>query len=518
MDHLIEENEKEKNKKPETFQHQKYDRRTNFYPTPNSSEKQHDRKKQRQSVLFQPHKFDQAEKITQNQPAVAKKNPIDAANFAFHSKRFQSKERIQPKFQQYTPQFQFQQFASRQSTVNIPSAPIYVATFEPTYISATNSVFSAAATPAFASSGYAKEIANMTKLYTEKMKYEKKNDNFEHKFILFHHLCSKTDLFHEVRFKTLSSMLKGFALDYYLANVNMLENATLNQTCIFINIHFENLDFKKNNLQKWNQTTLKSMMIKFENQSKFTLNCLKILINDLRHMQHDLAFNLQNEDFMQNHLIMTCENVPACRFACYKSNVTLASQIIDLQTFISTYEKTHPNHQIETYQAKNYFTDRRFHDKQFAARSRFLNRLSDRYPRDRDSDRSLIPYDRGRRKKRCFICDKKGCWSTNHTKKERDATRARLRERYIKRDRFDDDDQRITQYMIEYIVDYEGYDPDVEDLIDDMNAYTMNFTLSAFKFFHSFAFTKSDNLAINYYHDDVVTGPKASDRYDYAYY
>ena len=104
--------------------------------------------------------------------------------------------------------------------------------------------------PAFAPSGYAKEIANMTKLYTEKMKYEKKNDNFEHKFIFFHHFCSKTDLPHEVRSKALFFMLKGFALDYYLANVNMLKNVILNQTCIFINIHFENPDFRKNNLQK----------------------------------------------------------------------------------------------------------------------------------------------------------------------------------------------------------------------------------------------------------------------------
>ena len=95
-----------------------------------------------------------------------------------------------------------------------------------------------------------------------------------------------------------------------------------------------------------------------------------------------------------------------------------------------------------------------------------------------------------------------------------------MKKRYIKRDRFDDD-QRITQYMIDYIVDYKGYDPNV-DLIDEMKAYAMNLTVSTFKpsRFHSSAFIKSefDNSSINYYHDDVVTDPKASDRYDYAYY
>ena len=158
------------------------------------------------------------------------------------------------------------------------------------------------------------------------------------------------------------------------------------------------------------------MMIKLENQNKFTLNCLEILINDLRHMQHDLASNLQNEDFMQNHLFIICEKVPACRFACYKSNVTLIDQISDLQTFISTYEKIHSNH------LEIYFIDRRFHDRQSAtrSRSRFLNRPFDRFSHDRDSDRSFISYDRDRRrKKRCFVCDKKRCWFTNHTKKKK---------------------------------------------------------------------------------------------------
>ena len=165
------------------------------------------------------------------------------------STRFQSEERVES-FQQFTsPALQPQQFAPRQPTVSIPPAPTYVAAFGPTYIFAANPAFSTAIS-AFALSGYAKEIANLAKLYTEEMKYEKKNDNFGHKLTFFHHFCSKADLPHEVRFKALSFMLKGFALDYYLANVNMLKNVTLDQTCTFISTHFENPDNRRNNLQK----------------------------------------------------------------------------------------------------------------------------------------------------------------------------------------------------------------------------------------------------------------------------
>ena len=82
------------------------------------------------------------------------------------------------------------------------------------------------------------------------MKYEKNDDHFVHKLSIFHHLCSKADVPHEAKFKAFSSMFKDHALNYYLANINMLENASLDQTCTFIATHFENSDYRKNNLTK----------------------------------------------------------------------------------------------------------------------------------------------------------------------------------------------------------------------------------------------------------------------------
>ena len=150
------------------------------------------------------------------------------------------------------------------------------------------------------------------------MKYEGDNDYFVHKLSIFHHLCSKADVFHEAKSKAFSSMLRDHVLNYYLANINMLENASLDQTCAFIFIHFENPDYRKNNLTKWNQIILKFIMTRTGNEDKSTLNCFKILIKDLRDMQHDLDLNFQNEQFMQTQLIIACEKMSACRFACYK--------------------------------------------------------------------------------------------------------------------------------------------------------------------------------------------------------
>ena len=151
---------------------------------------------------------------------------------------------------------------------------------------------------------------------------------------------------------------------------------------------------------------------------KFTLNCFKILIKDLRDMQHDLDSNFQNEQFMQNQLIIVCEEMSACRFACYKPNPTLTGQIIDLKNSITSYEKTHrsKNYQMNT---ENFFIDRRYrggNDRKFQFRQ--------------SSSRAFIPYRSrsfnqnlnatyNRRKKKCFVCHKKNCWSSNHTDKKK---------------------------------------------------------------------------------------------------
>jgi hypothetical protein len=59
------------------------------------------------------------------------------------------------------------------------------------------------------------------------------------------------------------------------------------------------------------------------------------------------------------------------------------------------------------------YIDRRYRNRESSNRSRYLSKL--RY-NSNNSGRNL---DRNSIKKRCFICKKEGCWSTNYTKEER---------------------------------------------------------------------------------------------------
>ena len=216
------------------------------------------------------------------------------------------------------------------------------------------------------------------------------------------------------------------------------------------------------------------------NEDKSTLNCLKILIKDLRDMQHDLNSNFQNEQFMQNQLIIACEKVPACRFACYKPNLTLAGQITDLKNSITSYEKTHrsENYQINT---ENFFTNRRYrnNDRKFQSRQ--------------SSSRAFIPYRSrsfnqnlnatyNRRKKKFFVCHKKKCWSNNHTDKKKDETNIKFKNDFIKRY-----DRRFNQY----IIDFEGISEEEEkDDLNNSNAEMKTFVLNAI---FKFSFPKVEN-------------------------
>ena len=145
-------------------------------------------------------------------------------------------------------------------------------------------------------------------------------------------------------------------------------------------------------------------MKKIENENFFLNDCFQLFIQNLKHLQHELIINFQNDNFFHNKFITACQNVFVCRFACYKSFDIVIEPINDIKSFILTFNKIH---QIETF-----FIDRQFHEKrrpyndnrntfwlhyQFRYQSNHQLRFQNRYGR----------YDRV--KKTCFVCKKKDC-------------------------------------------------------------------------------------------------------------
>ncbi len=263
------------------------------------------------------------------------------------------------------------------------------------------------------SSGHEKELANLAKLYTNEAKYSDENDSFSFKLTIFHDMCNRADVSQSAKLKAFLIMLKDLTLDYYYSNMFTITIAviTFDEVCFSMRNYFEDAEYRRDILFKWNNLKLKSIMT--SNEDKSVEECVQLLIKQLRHLQHDLNSKLRSEKFIHNKLINACQDVFVCQYVCFKPRDSLIDLINDLRSSIIIYQKTNSSNFIETFET--FFIDRRYH-KNLSLRT--------------DNSSSRINQDRRHlylSKKKCFVCHKEECWSTKHWKDERETTKQKFK-------------------------------------------------------------------------------------------
>jgi hypothetical protein len=202
-------------------------------------------------------------------------------------------------------------------------------------------------------------------------------------------------------------MLCGLALDHYYTNLksnplgvsfNKLYEATRN--------YFKGSEYKRDILTQWNALKLQTVINK--NTEKSTIECLQILIKDLRHLQHGLDGALRTDEFLHNKLITACQELEPCKYAYYKPANTLASLINDLRSSIATYEALNPPDNTQAFitdpqntqiDSDAYFTDRRY-------RQQYSHRPSP--IRNSRSNSHTNAYPHRQNSRRCYIYRKEG--------------------------------------------------------------------------------------------------------------
>ena len=166
--------------------------------------------------------------------------------------------------------------------------------------------------------GHEKKIANLIRMYQDKtLKYSEENDSFTYKLSIVHDICDRVDISHEVKIKAFSIMWVGDALDYYYSHIGHESRATFDEICYIIRSYFETAKHKRGILFKWNDTTLKFIMVKTENKGKFMKECLQLLFKELRHLQHELDSEFRIDKFFHNKLINACQDISICQYACF---------------------------------------------------------------------------------------------------------------------------------------------------------------------------------------------------------
>ena len=309
-------------------------------------------------------------------------------------------------------------------------------------------------TEAKATTNYGRDLATLAKMYTEESKYSKEDDNFNRKLTIFNDLYNRVNIPQEAKIKGFPTMLHGITLNFYYRN--KATYVTFDGICNAIRNHFEGPEYKRRVLTKWNAITLKTVMIKSEGKS--TEDCLQLLLNNLRHLQHGLDANLRNDDFLHNKLIVACQDVAACQAAYSNPPATLTGLMNSLRSSIITYEKIKGIGQPAnvflqpTEQSANvFFTDRRYH----RSTSR-PNSSNNRY---------------GNNARTCFVCKKGDYQSTRHTKEERDEAREGFK-------------RRVHQYLADNNID-DNFNKDITAIAFNTSTPTTVLTTTSGNFFYN---------------------------------
>jgi hypothetical protein len=123
--------------------------------------------------------------------------------------------------------------------------------------------------------------------------------------------------------------------------------------------------------------------------------CLQLLIQDLRHLQHELDSALRTEQFILNKLITACQDVSVCQYACFRPSDILVELINDLRSSIVTYQKAH-------FVESTFFIDRHYHKNyrlrnqdqdQYHLRNQNLRNQNQYYFRNKHKQISQYVYD-----------------------------------------------------------------------------------------------------------------------------
>jgi hypothetical protein len=183
------------------------------------------------------------------------------------------------------------------------------------------------------------------------------------------------------------------------------------------------------------------------NSNLFLIECLQKLCVDLDDVQKKLNSDYHDSNQMRKILIRACRSHSTLLIELHNSTSNFSDLINFLYNNIvnneSINKKNNTYHQNIDIIDCDHIHDQNFIDRQY--HREFSNNRDKFFINFRSRDRFSI-----RASKKCFVCDKFNCWSTNHTEKKRDDFKKRFTNRNLKwksRQRFE---RRLKQFITEF--------------------------------------------------------------------
>jgi hypothetical protein len=244
-------------------------------------------------------------------------------------------------------------------------------------------------------------------------------------------------------------MLANQTLSHFY--VNEYENITFDKFRVDMKTFFEEFEWKRLNLTKWQFIHIDNIIVANSNLS--LIECLQKLCTDLNDIQKELNLDYHDSNHMRKILIRACRDQSILLIELHNSSSNVSSLINSFYTSIINFESINKkrntylqsiNVDISECDHINCAHEHNFIDRQY-------RRESINY---RDNRKFLIDL-RSRDKfsirlsKICFVCDKSNCWSINHSKKEREDSKKRFANRNSKWKSHSKFQRRLKQFIVE---------------------------------------------------------------------
>jgi hypothetical protein len=271
-----------------------------------------------------------------------------------------------------------------------------------------------------------KKLSQLNKIYTIDEKFSSTNDNFDFKLKIFFNKCKRVELSSHAYIKKVSFMLAKRVLFHFYDN--NYENITFDKFRVNMKKFFEKSKWKRFNLTKWQVMHIDNVIV--VNSNLFLIECLQKLCIDLDDVSKELNSDYHDSNQMRKILIRACKDHSILLINLHNSSSKFSNLINALYNnivnYVSINKKSNTYFQSIDIIDSDHIHDQNFIDKQY--HREFDNNRNNRkfFINFRSRDRFSI-----RVSKKCFVCDKFNCWSTNHTKKKRDDFKKRFANRNL---------------------------------------------------------------------------------------
>ena len=311
-----------------------------------------------------------------------------------------------------------------------------------------------------------RRLFQLDKLYKEENKFSGTGDNFDLKLAIFHNKCRLVGLPPTAYIQGVESMLTGQALARFYAA--KYQERDYDDFLKEMRDFYEGPEWQRLNLTKWQTISLSDTIS--NNPTLSTTECLRKMCTELYKVHQGLNPVYQGSIQLRENIIRACRGHPAVNAGLTNPPDSTPELINSLYTSIINYEAIHnpaSSYLLGEKEDESYYIDRQYRKGGPNFRP---NGEKYRPLRGREG------YQQQRRRKRCFVCDEEGCWSSNHSQKDRDLARKRFERKHPEYRKHSDFDHRMNQY----IMHCEGEDPednsaqffeeltlDVSDVVDE---------------------------------------------------